>query len=61
MKNSKSFLAGLALLCLPFLLAGQEVDISIDHPTTVKAGEIFEVTVTISKESLTDYSRFSQD
>ena len=61
MKNFKSFLAALTLLCLPFLLAGQEVDISIDHPTTVKAGEIFEVTVTISKGSLTDYSRFSQD
>ncbi len=37
------------------------MDISIDHPSAVKAGEVFEVTVTISKGSLTDYSRFSQD
>jgi len=61
MKNFKLFLAVISLTCLPFLLAGQEVDISIDHPVSVKAGEVFQVTVTISKGKLTDYSRFSQD
>ncbi|MCK4751545.1 MAG: hypothetical protein KAT15_31020, partial [Bacteroidales bacterium] len=33
----------------------------MDHPDQVKAGEVFEITVTINKGSLTDYSRFSQD
>jgi hypothetical protein len=61
MKKIKSFWTGIVLICLSFSLTGQEVDISIDHPTKVKAGEVFEVTVTISKGSLTDYSRFSQD
>lgn len=42
-------------------LMGQEVEISMDHPDDVIAGEVFEVTVTINKGSLTDYSRFSQD
>ncbi|MFO7670963.1 MAG: SPOR domain-containing protein [Bacteroidales bacterium] len=62
MKKIKSFWTGIVLICLSFSLTGQEeVDISIDHPAKVKAGEVFEVTVTISKGSLTDYSRFSQD
>ncbi len=61
MKKFKSFWTGIILICLSFSLTGQEVDISIDHPAKVKAGEVFEVTVTISKGSLTDYSRFSQD
>lgn len=61
MKKFTSFWMGLFLVCLSFLLHAQEVDISIDHPASVKAGEVFEVTVTISKGSLTDYSRFSQD
>jgi hypothetical protein len=42
-------------------LSGQNVGISIDHPDRVKAGEDFTVSVTITKGSLTDYSRFSQD
>ena len=49
------------LLALTFSLSGQDVQISIDHPERVNAGEDFEVTVTIRKGSLTDYSRFSQD
>ena len=49
------------LLSLAFSLSGQDVEISIDHPDRVNAGEDFEVTVTIRKGSLTDYSRFSQD
>ena len=61
MKKFKSFWTGITLICLSFSVSAQEVDISIDHPASVKAGETFEVTVTISKGSLTDYSRFSQD
>lgn len=49
------------LLSLAFSLKGQEVEISIDHPVSVTAGEDFTVTLTIKKGSLTDYSRFSQD
>ena len=49
------------LLSLAFSLSGQDVEISIDHPEMVNAGADFEVTVTIKKGSLTDYSRFSQD
>ena len=49
------------LLSLAFSLNGQEVEISIDHPVSVTAGEDFTVTLTIRKGSLTDYSRFSQD
>ncbi len=51
----------ITMLCLSFSLNGQEVEISIDHPDQVRAGEEFSVTVTINKGSLTDYSRFSQD
>jgi len=61
MKNFKSFWIGIALICLSISSSAQEVEISIDHQESVKAGEVFEVTVTISKGSLTDYSRFSQD
>jgi hypothetical protein len=49
------------LLALASSLSGQDVQISIDHPERVNAGEDFEATVTIRKGSLTDYSRFSQD
>jgi hypothetical protein len=49
------------LLLLAFSLSGQDVQIFMDHPDRVDAGEDFEVTVTIRKGSLTDYSRFSQD
>jgi cell division septation protein DedD len=49
------------LLCFSVSVAGQEVNIFMDHPDKVKAGEEFEVKVTIEKGSLTDYSRFSQD
>ena len=49
------------LLSLAFSLSGQDVQISMDHPESVNAGDEFEVTVTIKKGSLTDYSRFSQD
>lgn len=49
------------ILSMAFSLSGQDVEISIDHPDMVKAGENFEVTVTIKKGSLTDYSRFSQN
>ncbi|MEZ5069840.1 MAG: hypothetical protein R2751_02445 [Bacteroidales bacterium] len=50
----------LVMMCLSPLWA-QEVEIKIDHPETVQAGESFQVTVTIQKGSLSDYSRFSQD
>lgn len=50
-----------SILFLAFSLSGQDVQISIDHPDRVNAGEDFQVTVTIKKGSLTDYSRFSQD
>ena len=49
------------ILSMAFSLSGQDVEISIDHPERVNAGENFTVTVTIKKGSLTDYSRFSQD
>ena len=49
------------LLSLAFTLSGQDVQIYMEHPESVNAGEEFEVTVTINKGSLTDYSRFSQD
>jgi hypothetical protein len=61
MKKINSFWLIFAMICLPVTLSGQEVEISMDHPDQVKAGEVFEVTVTINKGSLTDYSRFSQD
>ena len=50
-----------SMFFLAFSLSGQNVEISIDHPDRVNAGEDFKVTVTIKKGSLTDYSRFSQD
>ena len=56
-----SYYLVMTMLCLSFSLMGQEVEISIDHPDQVKAGEEFTITVTINKGSLTDYSRFSQD
>lgn len=49
------------LLTLSFSVTGQEVEISMDHPGRVQAGEDFMVTVNIHKGSLSDYSRFSQD
>jgi hypothetical protein len=58
------YLAHIAILviaCLSIPLPGQDVDISIDHPSRVRAGEEFTVTVNIQKGALTDYSRFSQD
>lgn len=51
----------ISMLSLTTVVGGQEVEISIDHPGRVNAGEEFTVSVTISKGSLTDYSRFSQD
>ncbi len=50
-----------AIACISVALAGQNVEITIDHPSQVRAGEDFLVTVTIQKGGLTDYSRFSQD
>jgi len=49
------------MICLSYSLSGQDVDISIDHPSQVKAGEEFTISVIINKGSLSDYSRFSQD
>jgi len=51
----------MVMFCFGVSLRGQNVEISIDHPNQVKAGEEFTVSVTITKGSLTDYSRFSQD
>ena len=51
----------ISMFSLTTMVSGQEVEISIDHPPRVNAGEEFTVSVTISKGSLTDYSRFSQD
>jgi cell division septation protein DedD len=53
--------AFLVVACLSLPMTAQEVEISIDHPTRVRAGEEFTVTVNIQKGTLTDYSRFSQD
>jgi hypothetical protein len=61
MMKKCSFYLSVSICCLSVSLAAQEVDISMDHPDQVNAGESFEVTVTINKGSLTDYSRFSQD
>ncbi len=61
MKKLYPIWLGMALFFLSVSISGQEVKISMDHPDQVNAGEVFEVTVTISKGSLTDYSRFSQD
>lgn len=49
------------MFCFGYSLNGQNVAISIDHPNQVDAGEEFTVSVTITKGTLTDYSRFSQD
>lgn len=59
----KYFIHGLfvCMLSLAIPVHGQEVNISIDRPDRVNAGEEFTVTVTIDKGALTDYSRFSQD
>lgn len=59
----KYVLSSLVLIafCYGFTLNGQNVGITIDHPNQVRAGEEFTVSVTITKGSLTDYSRFSQD
>lgn len=61
MKKIYMFLSGIVLICLSVSLSAQEVEIIMDNPSTVKAGEIFEVSVIISKGTLSDYSRFSQD
>jgi hypothetical protein len=61
MMKKNPFWLVVSMLCLSVTLTGQEVEISMDHPDQVKAGEVFQVTVTIDKGSLTDYSRFSQD
>jgi hypothetical protein len=61
MKKINSIWLGVSMLCLSLSMSGQDVDISIDHPDQVTAGEAFEVNVTIQKGNLTDYSRFSQD
>jgi hypothetical protein len=60
MKHLISCLA-ISIFSLATMVSGQEVEISVDHPSRVNAGEEFTVSVTISKGSLTDYSRFSQD
>ena len=51
----------ISMFSLTTTVSGQEVEISIDHPGRVNAGEEFTVSVSISKGSLTDYSRFSQE
>lgn len=51
----------ISILSFSTMISGQEVEIAIDHPNRVQAGEEFMVSVTISKGSLRDYSRFSQD
>ena len=56
-----TYCLAVSMFFLSFSLSGQEVEISMDHPDRVTAGEDFTVTVTIKKGSLTDYSRFSQD
>ncbi len=56
-----SFWLVVSIFLLSATMSAQEVEISMDHPDQVNAGEVFEVTVTINKGSLTDYSRFSQD
>ena len=61
MMNYLSHFLVISMFSLSMLVSGQEVEISIDHPSRVNAGEEFTVSVTISKGSLTDYSRFSQD
>jgi len=61
MKKYFSFCLVMTMFCFSYHLMGQEVEISIDHPSQVNAGQEFTVTVTIKKGSLTDYSRFSQD
>jgi hypothetical protein len=49
------------LFSLTVSLSGQDVQVSMDHPEIVNAGDDFEVTVIINKGTLKDYSRFSQD
>jgi hypothetical protein len=61
MKKKNMFCLAAALCLFTLTAWAQEVEISMDHPDQVTAGDIFEVTVTIDKGSLTDYSRFSQD
>lgn len=50
-----------SFLALAALSPAQDVEISMDHPAQVRAGEEFVLTIDILKGSLTDYSRFSQD
>lgn len=55
---------GLTLLCfVAFPLFGQQIPVKVilDAPTSVVAGNDFEVTLKIYKGELQDYSRFSQD
>jgi len=61
MKKKQVFWAGLVLLCISVFATAQEVDLTIDYPDEVKGGESFQVTVTIDKGAIRDYSRFSQD
>jgi cell division septation protein DedD len=61
MKKIQAFLFICFTFWLSCTLRAQEVEITMDHPDQVNAGEVFEVTVTINKGSLKDYSRFSQD
>ncbi|MDF1575273.1 MAG: hypothetical protein P1P86_08805 [Bacteroidales bacterium] len=61
MMKYMSYCLAVSMFLLSYSLSGQEVELSVDHPLRVNAGEDFTVTVTIKKGSLTDYSRFSQD
>lgn len=61
MKKIVPVCIGFSMLLLSLSVGAQEVEMSIDHPDQVRAGEVFEVTLSINKGDLSDYSRFSQD
>ncbi|PID91319.1 MAG: hypothetical protein CSA96_09020 [Bacteroidetes bacterium] len=61
MNLHKTFFSGILLCFLAGSVTAQQIEMKMDHPDEVQAGESFDVTVHIQKGSLTDYSRFAQD
>lgn len=60
MKHLRFLFVGI-ILAMTLAAFAQEVVISVDHPSQVRAGQEFTVSLNIDKGALTDYSRFSQD
>lgn len=61
MRKAFTLLNSLLLLVLASFANGQGVNLAMELPVTVQAGSDFEVTLSITKGTLSDYSRFSQE